>query len=233
MLRGINQQQIFEDVEDCDKFLSILMEYKEMCRYSIYAYCIMGNHLHLLLKEGTETLEQTFKRICGKFVYWYNAKYQRTGHLFQDRFKSEPVDTDEYLLTVVRYIHQNPVKAKLCKKVSDYTYSSYAEYLTGGSLVDTAYILEICQIEGFLELNETTVEANCLDISDKANIRVTDEQAKLLMKKISKCENATDFQDLEIVKRNKYLKKLRENGLSLRQLSRLTGISVGIIRRIS
>ena len=120
MLRGINQQQIFEDAEDCDKFLEVMRDCKEICQYDVYAYCLMGNHIHLLIKEGTETLEQVFKRICGRFVYWYNVKYRRVGHLFQDRFKSEPVDSNEYLLTVVRYIHQNPIKAGLCKRVSDY-----------------------------------------------------------------------------------------------------------------
>ena len=113
MLRGINQQQIFEEAEDCDKFLDVMRDCKEICQYDVYAYCIMGNHIHLLIKEGTETLEQVFKRICGRFVYWYNIKYRRVGHLFQDRFKSEPVDSNEYLLTVVRYIHQNPIKAGL------------------------------------------------------------------------------------------------------------------------
>ena len=140
MLRGINRQQIFEEAEDCYKFLAILKEYKEICGYRVYAYCLMGNHIHLLLKEGTEPLEQVFKRLCGKFVYWYNAKYQRTGHLFQDRFKSEPVDTQEYLQTVIRYIHQNPVKAGICKKISEYAYSSYAAYFAAEGFVDTAYI---------------------------------------------------------------------------------------------
>ena len=231
MLRGINRQQIFEDTEDCCKFLSILKEYKELCNYSIYAYCLMGNHIHLLLKEGSESLEQIFKRVCGKFVYWYNAKYQRTGHLFQDRFKSEPVDTEEYLQTVLRYIHQNPVKAKLCRRVSDYAYSSYAEYLGSSSFVDTAFILQIWPMDTFVELNETTVDVNCLDISENTEVRVTEEQASAMMRKISNCENATEFQSLDSTKRDKYLKKLRENGVSIRQLSRLTGISVGIIRK--
>ena len=231
MLRGINRQQIFEDAADCHKFLAILTEYKEQCGYSIYAYCLMGNHIHLLLKEGTESLEQVFKRVCGKFVYWYNAKYQRTGHLFQDRFKSEPVDSQEYLQTVIRYIHQNPVKAKLCRRVSDYAYSSYAEYFGDSTLVDTAYILQIWPMDEFVELNETIFEANCLEVSEKATARVTDEQASALMWKISKCENATEFQNLDPTKRDKYLKKLRESGVSIRQLSRLTGISVGIVRK--
>lgn len=232
MLRGINRQQIFEDAEDCNKFLAILAEYKEQCAYSVYAYCLMGNHIHLLLKEGAESLEQVFKRVCGKFVYWYNAKYQRTGHLFQDRFKSEPVDSQEYLQTVIRYIHQNPVKAKLCRHVSDYPYSSYRAYFGDSTFVDTAYILQIWPTDEFVELNEATVEANCLDISENVVIRVTDEQASVLMRKIAKCENATEFQNLDPIKRDKYLKKLRDAGVSIRQLSRLTGISIGIVRKM-
>ena len=128
MLRGINQQQIFEDEEDYAKFLDILKECKEISEYKVFAYCLMGNHIHLLVKEGTENLEQMFKRICGRFVYWYNTKYRRVGHLFQDRFKSEPVDSERYFFTVLRYIHQNPVKAGICKRVEDYIYSSYSEY---------------------------------------------------------------------------------------------------------
>ena len=232
MLRGINRQQIFEDAEDCYKFLAILAEYKPICEYNLYAYCLMGNHIHLLLKEGTESLEQVFKRVCGKFVYWYNAQYQRAGHLFQDRFKSEPVDTEGYLQTVICYIHQNPVKAHLCKRVSDYAYSSYSSYLGNNDLVDTAYILQIWPLPEFIDLNKKIVDTSCLDVSENALIRMTDEQASKLIQKISKCQNATEFQNLEPEIRNKYLKKLREKGLSIRQLCRLTGISIGIIRNL-
>ena len=63
MLRGINCQQIFEDEEDNEVFLEILRDYKPVCGYQLFAYCLMGNHVHLLIKEGTESLEQTFKRI--------------------------------------------------------------------------------------------------------------------------------------------------------------------------
>ena len=111
MLRGINQQQIFEDEEDNLRFLETLFKYKQQCGYEIYAYCLMGNHVHILLKEGKEDLTLVLKRIAGSYVYWYNWKYHRSGHLFQDRFKSEPVENDIYFLTVIRYIHQNPVKA--------------------------------------------------------------------------------------------------------------------------
>lgn len=231
MLRGINRQQIFEDAEDFQKFREILAEYKTVCGFKIFAYCLMGNHIHLLLKEGTETLEQVFKRVCGKFVYWYNTKYQRTGHLFQDRFKSEPVDTQEYLLAVIRYIHQNPIKAGMCKRVADYAYSSYAAYLGGNELVDTDDILKIWPFDEFAKMHETTVTANCLELSEKEIKRVTEEQAREMIRKVSGCESAMDFQNLDPKQQGKYLKRLRDNGVSIRQLSRLTGLPFGLIRK--
>ncbi|MCL2672285.1 MAG: transposase [Clostridiales bacterium] len=110
MLRGINQQQIFHDNEDNEKFLAVLKECKKVSEFELHAYCLMGNHVHLLLRTGKEELEQIFKRIGVRYVYWYNWKYKRTGHLFQDRYKSEPVENDEYYFTVLRYIHQNPIR---------------------------------------------------------------------------------------------------------------------------
>ena len=99
MLRGINRQQIFEDREDYEKFLSVLKGVKLISGFKLYAYCLMGNHIHLLIKEEQEGLDQIFRRIGSRFVYWYNAKYDREGHLFQDRYKAEPVDCEEYLFS--------------------------------------------------------------------------------------------------------------------------------------
>lgn len=232
MLRGINQQQIFEEAEDYEKFLEILKDCKAICEFKLFAYCLMGNHIHLLLKEGTESLEQVFKRLCGRFVYWYNVKYRRVGHLFQDRFKSEPVNSDEYFFTVLRYIHQNPTRAGLCKHVENYTNSSYIEYFNESSFVDRDYVMNLMTIDEFIGLHRETVNESCMDVTEKVITRVTDEQAKELIRKISKCENVSDFQRLETNQRNKYLKKLREKGLSIRQLSRLTGISFSVVRNI-
>lgn len=231
MLRGINQQQIFEETEDYDKFLDVLKDCKAICEYELYAYCLMGNHIHLLIKEGTESLEQMFKRICGRFVYWYNIKYRRVGHLFQDRFKSEPVDSEQYFFTVLRYIHQNPTKAGLCKRVEDYRYSSYSEYINVNKIVDTDYVLKLATIEEFIGLNNETVANSCMDVSEKVIKRVTDEQAKNLIRKYTSCENVAQFQSLDVKTRDKYLKKLREKGISIRQLSRLTGISYSVVRK--
>lgn len=231
MLRGINQQQIFEDEEDYEKFIQILRECKAVSKYELYAYCLMGNHIHLLIKEEKEPLEQIFKRICGRYVYWYNIKYQRVGHLFQDRFKSEPVEDDSYFLTVIRYIHQNPTKAGICKEIGDYKYSSYQDYQKELGLVDTDFAYSMLSKREFERYNHEFNADKCLEIFDIPKVRVTDEQAKQIIEKYSKCKNISEFQALDTVSRDEFIAIFKQRGLSIRQISRLTGVSFGIVRK--
>ena len=227
MLRGINRQQIFEDEEDRQKFLDTLENYRDLCGYTIYAYCLMGNHIHLLLKEGKEALPLVFKRIAGSYVYWYNWKYHRCGHLFQDRFKSEPVETDEYFLTVLRYIHQNPVKAGICKEAEQYPFSSMGEYLRIPFLVDIDFALSMISKEQFIQYHEAENSDKCLEIEE--NFRWTDDEAQAMILKISRCRTVSEFQLLDRMTRNICIQKLHEKGLSIRQISRLTGISKKVV----
>jgi len=87
MVRGINRQTIFEDEEDYVKFIETLQQVKEKSKFDIYGYCLMGNHVRLLLREGGELLSLAIQRMCSSYVYWYNWKYGRYGHLFQERYK--------------------------------------------------------------------------------------------------------------------------------------------------
>lgn len=111
ILRGANKQEIFHDDDDRIKFLDTLRKYSQRFGVKIYAWCLMSNHVHLLLREGDESISITMKRIGVSFALYYNYKYMTTGHLFQDRFKSENVESTNYLLTVTRYIHQKPHKS--------------------------------------------------------------------------------------------------------------------------
>jgi len=237
MLRGINQQLIFKDVEDNMKFIETLKNYKIISGYKIYAYCLMGNHIHILLKAEKEGLEQIMKRIGGSYVYWYNWKYYRRGHLFQERFKSEPIFDEEHFATVLRYIHQNPGKAGLCKNLDEYKFSSYNEYINEieinekSGVVDADFTFEIISKDYFIEYNNESNGDECMDIKD-SDFRLNDIDAKKVIQKISKCKNISEFQELEIKKRNRYLKNFKEKGLSIRQISRLTGISKGIVGKI-
>jgi len=231
MLRGIDRQQIFEDDEDYCHFLNIVQECHEMLLFDLFAYCLMGNHVHMLLKERDESLETIFKKIGSKYVYYYNVKYQRVGHLFQDRFRSEPVEDDEYFLMVLRYIHQNPVKAKLCRDVGEYTYSSYTEYFRDSTIVDTQYALSMLAKDQFIEFNSQRNEDQCLEMTEPTRRAVTDGQAKTIIEKISHCCTITEFQQLDNKAKERFIPKIYKKGVSIRQLSRLTGISKGMVEK--
>lgn len=177
MIRGIDRQLIAEDEEDNWKLKEILSQCKEICGYERYGYCFLGNHIHLLMKEGKENLEQIFKRIGSRYVYYFNQKYKRVGHLFQDRFKSEPINDDGYLLTVLAYIHNNPVKAGLSKTAAEYKWSSYREYMESNSLIDVEFILGMIMKGQFIELYKAEPQEGVLDIGVD-NLKMTDEEAK-------------------------------------------------------
>lgn len=130
MLRGINREMFFLDADDYSMFLKALIDSNRECSFELYCYCLMGNHIHLLIKPVSEELSIVMKRICCRFVYRYNRKYHRIGPLFQDRFKSEPVESEEYFKTVLRYIIHNPVKAGLTSEPDGYIWSSHRA-LTG------------------------------------------------------------------------------------------------------
>ncbi len=238
MLRGINKKQIFEDDNDFEKYLQVLKLCQEKSEFKLMAYCLMGNHLHLLMQEGEESLEQIFKRIGVRYVYWYNIKYNRTGHLFQDRFKSEPVDDDNYFLTVLRYIHQNPVKAGICEDPLQYKWSSYRDYLSDDTgLTYTAFGLSLFHenrekakelFTSYMQADET---ANCLDFALE-NKRITDKEAQDLLKEVCGVHSAAEFQIMDKMKRDRNIGLLKKNGLSIRQIARLTGISFAIVRKM-
>lgn len=231
MLRGINRQLILEDEEDHRKLKEILYQCKERCGYRLYAYCFLGNHVHLLIKEGEESVEQIFKRIGARYAYYFNQKYKRIGHLFQDRFKSEPIDDDSYLLTVVSYIHNNPIKAGLSKTVDGYPWSSYSEYIKSSSLVDVDFVLGMITREQFIALHSKEIQDHVLDISED-NFRITDAEAILVIKEACGVDTCSEVVSMDITKRNLCMKDLREKGLSIRQISRLTGVSKSSIEKI-
>ncbi len=236
VLRGINKQRIFEDDEDSLYFLEKLKIYKDISGYEIYAYCLMSNHVHLLMKEGEEPLSTAFRRIGASYVYWYNWKYSRAGHLFQDRFRSEPVETDEYFLTVMRYIHQNPLKAGIVKEIQEYPWSSYREYSQKPVICDIKFALNMFSLEPekalriWVKFNQEINKDQCLEYDN--GVRLNDSEAATLIESVANVKNPGDIQTYEKQNRNEVIKLLKRKGLSIRQIERLTGVSFGVIRGI-
>ena len=113
MLRGINKQDIFFDKKDYLEFQSIIKKTKEAFFYQLYSYVLMPNHIHLEIKDKNQKLSQIIHSMATSYANYFNKKYQRVGHLFENRFRSKNVENSCYILNLVRYIHQNPVKAGL------------------------------------------------------------------------------------------------------------------------
>jgi len=236
ILRGINKQRIFEDDEDNQQYLETIKKNKKNSGYEIYAYCLMSNHIHLLMKETEEDLGNAFRRIGASYVYWYNWKYSRRGPLFQDRYRSEVVETDGYFLTVMRYIHQNPIKAGVVREIQTYPWSSYGEYTKKAEICDTRFALSLFSTKPkealylWEKFNQENNADQCLEYDDKT--RLNDLEAAELIQNITGVKSPREIQNFDEYKRNNVIKKLKREGLSIRQLERLTGVSFGVIRSI-
>jgi len=176
------------------------------------------------------------KRIGASYVYWYNWQYNRKGHLFQDRYKSEVVENDSYFLTVLRYIHQNPVKAGLTNNIESYKWSSYKEYIKNPRLINPDFALKMFDedrdkaITRFIRFNKEPNKDKCLEITEKRKTISDKEIRQIVLNKynihLASLHNEQPKTQKEILR---YLKK--SEGTSLRQLSRLTGFTVNKIFR--
>lgn len=126
--RGNNQENIFLDEKDKIHFLGLMKNDSDKLGVKIYAYCIMTNHTHILLKSALKTTSLFMQEVNSKYACYYNCKYDKSGHAFQGRFYSSPVETESYLFSCVRYIHNNPVKASIANKIEEYRFSSVREH---------------------------------------------------------------------------------------------------------
>ena len=141
VLKGINSEQIFFDEDDYLSFMNVLKVSCSNYNALLYAFCIMNNHVHLLIKFNENNMPQMFKSFGASFVFRYNKKYNRSGSLFNGRYFSKAINDDAYLLTVLKYIHFNPVTAKLCAKPGDWKWSSFTEYVYNNNIyVHTDFI---------------------------------------------------------------------------------------------
>ena len=133
MTRGINKEQIFNRIIYKNKILDAITKIRDELEFNIIAYCVMNNHMHLLIKIDDSILELFMKKLNVRFAIFYNKVEDRYGHVFQDRFKSEPVEDERYFIGVIRYIHNNPVKAGMVNHIEKYIWSSAKDYINQNS----------------------------------------------------------------------------------------------------
>lgn len=148
--RGNNKDPIFFDTGSYERFLLNLERYREELHYHLYAYCLLPNHFHLLLKTAKVPLSAIMQKLMTAYTMYVNKKYERVGHVFEGRYKSIAVEKETYFLEVVRYIHLNPVRAGLVDNVTEYPWSSYLKYLAAGSdipIVETTEALAMFSLQ--------------------------------------------------------------------------------------
>ena len=129
MTQGIEKKFIFNYAEDINFYIKLMYKYRIEYEIKIIAYCIMNNHVHMLLKiKSINSLSEYMHKLNGTYGKYYNTKYNRVGFVFRDRFKSEGIYNEKHLYNCIHYIYNNPVVAGICKKPEEYPYSNYKKY---------------------------------------------------------------------------------------------------------
>ena len=237
IVKGIGRQNLFEERADYEKFRSILERVKQEMGFSIYAYCLMTNHVHLFIKEKSRgALSRIMAKTLGTYATWFNIKYIRSGPLFNNRYMSAPVEDEKYYMSLIRYIHQNPLKARLVGRVGQYSYSSYRDYIDGdSSFTDIDFFLDMLSDNRKVAI-ESFAEFNSSDEEESFEITASSKDSSSVRRII---KSALDIEDPALIKgfdtelRNAVVKKLVEElGISKSALERETGISRGTIIRI-
>lgn len=228
ILRGVNRQSIVQDDQDRHKMIKTLRRYADGTDTRLLAYCLMDNHLHLLI-HAANGAAMFVKKVASSYVYYFNHKYDRVGHLFQDRYRSEAVDTEEYLLTVARYILQNPVKAGL-GGIREYPWSSWREIETGDGFCDTQLLCDCAgDRQALVDFCLSPGSDRCMDAGERRALK--DGDALHLLRQLSGADNPRDIAALPRPDRNGILARAKAKGVSVRQLSRLTGLDRNTIQR--
>lgn len=144
MARGLNRAAIFAENRERKRFISILRDNLSQFNVAVYAYCIMPNHIHLLVKTEIQELSSFMAKVLAAYAQYYNYKNNRIGYVFQDRFKSQCIEEEEYFWNCLRYIHLNPLMDRDLNKLQSYKFCSFHEYChrKGDILSEHAFIVK-------------------------------------------------------------------------------------------
>lgn len=218
--RSVGRQALFEDDSDREAFLDMLDQQLAKHEMVLRAWCLMDNHVHLLLEDAGGHLSEAMHDLMARYAQRFNRKSGHVGHVFQDRFGSEPVEGDAHLLETVRYIHNNPEVGGICPR-AEYPWSSYGEYVGSPRRSDTSLVLGMLDgVEGFVEFSG----ARGSPYMHMRRKRVPDAEARELALATLGGGEPARIKALPKVERNRCLGDLRSVGLSVRQIERLTGI---------
>ena len=228
VVRGVGKQILFEDDADRRFFLDTLADQRAKHGIQLYAWCLMSNHVHMLFRAPLESISAMMRALETRYAGYFNVRHARTGTLFQGRFTSVPVESDEQLLQAVRYIHRKPVGAG---EPIDGPWSSFRDYVgkRGPIDVDTAFAMGLLGGKpAFLRLHDSEDGSYARHLPRH---RITDAQALSIAKVILGKDGPYGLKAIDKASRDALLVRLKEAGLSVRQISRITSIGENIVQR--
>ncbi len=230
MERGINKEKIFNTEKEKDKIISIIKEKTNEESCQIAAYCIMNNHLHMIVICEKPVLATIMKRINISYAMSYNRNHKRIGPVFQDRFKSEGISDERYLYGAIRYVHNNPVKGHLTSTAEEYKWSSMKEYMGKEEIDVIDKDIKKQVLDGFLsekdfiEFHNAQDEDDYLDVKEEVAKR-KEKEAEEIMAAYFEEKGITDSKQFQ--NKEELIKKLlTETKLSYRRIAELTETSL-------
>lgn len=257
--RGNNREYIFGNDHDKRFIIDLIKEYRDKLKFDLYGYVIMSNHYHLILKLSDVPLQDIMHRINNKYSRNFNKTYNRTGHVFENRYKGILVIDDKYLLSLLRYVHQNPVLARMCKWVSDYPWSSDRLYRLNNKsngIVNIGFILDIFTkdrvdaIKSYIDFMDENKKEDIgvfedADVIGAVNTRVIDEYIKSDTKSLDKIlkdvtEDETLYNNIKEGSRKRNLSRYKKefidiaikSGYTMEEIGKSISISATAIFKI-
>lgn len=229
VIRGVNKQNIFLDQNDKRFFIALIKRFSKKYTIQIHSYCLMDNHVHMVLGDANMALSVFMQVVSSVYARYFNRKYDRIGHLYQDRFLSEVIENNGYLVVACRYVIQNPERALICN-TNEYKWSSYASYKNKNSFVCRKLLLShFGNLKKLYEYLSVMGREKCIDISLRPS-----EKEKDYIDRIKIClqvDNPKLPPDIPMHELYTKLRRLKNKGFSIRVISRVTGIDKHIVAR--
>ena len=231
--KGQGDQIIFDCDSDRQKYIRLLKEAKTETDVRIHAYCLMNNHIHLILEDENNSMSEALKYVHERYGAYFADKTGRKGGIIHNPFWSEPIEADSYLLCAIRYVHANPVAAGICP-ASAYRWSSVRDYLdrNKNGITDTERVLDLLGgVEGFIQFSQSQNLTLLPFAGSKLKRHITDDEAKRVARLVVG-ENVGHLKTCDASIRTEAVRTLGERGFSVQQIARISGLGRREITRI-
>lgn len=240
ILRGVNKQDIFWDNSDREKFIKTIIETKEKFVFELYLYVLMNNHVHVVIYDENKEISNIMHKLCTTYALYFNKKYGRVGHLFQNRYKSICIIDEKHLFNLIRYIHSNPEKEGI-GSITEYKWSSYGDYINRNKnkITDTEFILGLFEskqedaLSSFIKFNAKEDKRGYLETKLICENKLSDDEAIIYIKEILGIDNILSITNYNKEIRDSYIYKISKiRGIYKNQIARILGISERSVERI-